>query len=116
MSEPMRITFKKRFFNEAYLPYLKNTSRFLLFYGGAGSGKSVFAIQRQIIKGLTSPEPRKTLVVRKVGATIRESIFAEFKKNLSAMKLLDHCKVSESNFTIILPNKSSFVFKPLDDP
>ncbi|WKV24100.1 terminase large subunit [Bacillus phage PSYJ-YH] len=64
---------------------------------------------------LRSPEPRKCLVVRKVGATIRESIFSEFKKNLSAMKLLDLCKVSESNFTITLPNKSQFIFKALDD-
>lgn len=113
---PLKISFKKRFFNECYLETLKNTSRLLLLYGGAGSGKSVWGVQRQVILYLKSPEPRKCLVVRKVGATIRESIFAEFKKNLSAMKILDHCKVSESNFTITLPNKAQFIFKALDDP
>lgn len=113
---PLKISFKKRFFNECYLETLKNTSRLLLFYGGAGSGKSVWAIQRQIILYLKSPVPRNCLVVRKVGSTIRASIFAEFKKNLRAMKLLDLCKVSESNFTITLPNKATFQFKALDDP
>lgn len=113
---PLRISFKKRFFNECYLETLKNTSRLLLFYGGAGSGKSVWAIQRQVILYLKSPEPRKCLVVRKVGSTIRESVFAEFKKILSSFHILDLCKVSESNFTITLPNKAQFIFKALDDP
>lgn len=113
---PITLKLKKRFFNEIYLPTLKNTSRLLLFYGGAGSGKSVWMVTRQIILYMKSPEPRKCLVVRKVGATIRESIFAEFKKNLSALKLLDFCKVSESNFTITLPNNAQFIFKPMDDP
>ncbi|ARO62401.1 PBSX family phage terminase large subunit [Bacillus cereus] len=114
--EPVKLQVKKRFFNEVYLPTLKNTSRQLLFYGGAGSGKSVWMVIRQILIYMRSPEPRKCLVVRKVGATIRESIFAEFKKNLSALQILDYCKVSESNFTITLPNGSQFIFKPMDDP
>jgi len=116
MAEPLKIVFKKRFFNEVYLPTLNNTNRLLLFFGGAGSGKSVWAFQRQVILYLKSPVPRKCLVVRKVGATIRESVFAELKKTLSSFNILDLCKVSESNFTITLPNGSQFIFKALDDP
>ncbi|MDR5022732.1 PBSX family phage terminase large subunit [Bacillus thuringiensis] len=112
MSE-IKLTIKKRFFNECYLPYLRNTSRLLVFYGGAGSGKSVFAVQRQIIKLLE--EKRKLLVVRKVTNTIRDSIFAEFKKGLSSFNILQHCKVSESNFSIKLPNGSEIIMKGTDD-
>lgn len=115
MNEPLRISFKKRFFNEVYLKTLNNKNRILIYYGGAGSGKSVFAFQRQVIKYLQSPEPRKCLVVRKVGATIRDSVFAQMKHTLSSFKILDRCKVSESNFTITLPNGSSFIFKAMDD-
>lgn len=110
----LKLTIKPRFFNKAYLPYLDNTSRLLVLYGGAGSGKSVFGVQRSIIK--LCKEKRKLLVIRKVGATIRESIFAEFKKGLATFGLLDLCKTSESNFAIKLPNGSEIVFKSLDDP
>ncbi|PHB23109.1 PBSX family phage terminase large subunit [Bacillus pseudomycoides] len=110
----INLTIKKRFFNECYLPYLRIKERLLVLYGGAGSGKSVFGVQRTVIK--CSKERRKVLVIRKVTNTIRESIFAEFKKCLSSFKLLDYCKVSESNFSIKLPNGSEFIFKGMDDP
>ncbi|WP_369124841.1 phage terminase large subunit [Bacillus cereus group sp. TH153LC] len=96
------------------MPYLKIPERLLVLYGGAGSGKSVFGVQRSVIKCLK--EKRKVLVVRKVTNTIRESIFAEFKKCLSSFGLYDHCKITESNFTIKLPNGSEFIFKGMDDP
>ena len=35
----IKLNIKKRFFNDAYLPYLKTTERVNVFYGGAGSGK-----------------------------------------------------------------------------
>ena len=116
MSTPLKITFKKRFFNKVYLPTLNNKNRILIYFGGAGSGKSVWAFQRQVIIYLRSPEPRKCLVIRKVGATIRDSVFAQMKHTLSSFGILDHCKVSESNFTITLPNGSQFIFKAMDDP
>lgn len=109
-----KVIIKKRFFNDVYLQYLRNQHRVTVFYGGAGSGKSVFAIQRQIIKALG--DERKCLVIRKFTITIRDSIFAEFQNQLSKFGLLEHCKVSLSNFTITLPNGSIFVFKGMDDP
>jgi len=87
----INITIKKRFFNECYLPYLNIKERLLVLYGGAGSGKSVFGVQRSVIKLLKNK--RKMLVVRKVTNTIRESIFAEFKKALSTFGILEHCKI-----------------------
>ena len=40
---------------EAILPYLKTNERVNVFYGGAGSGKSYFAVQKMLIKALESP-------------------------------------------------------------
>lgn len=114
MTQPLKIQFKKRFFNEIYLPTLNDNSHILVFYGGAGSGKSRWAFQRQVIRYLR--DKRKCLIIRKVGATIRESVFAEMKAVLSSYGILDLCKVSESNFTIKLPNGSEFIFKSIDDP
>lgn len=120
----VNITVKRDFFNDIFLKYplgdgttenlLTSTKRLIVLYGGAGSGKSRFGVQRSIYKALKSK--RKFLVVRKVTNTIRDSIFAEFKEVLSQFRLLEHCKVSESNFTIKLPNGSEFIFKGIDDP
>lgn len=97
-----------------YIPYLEDyKSRINVFYGGAGSGKSVFVTQKLIYKLLQSK--RKCLVVRKVGATIRASIFEEFKSRLSEMDILQYCKLNKSDMTIELPNGSIFLFRGLDD-
>ena len=43
----MQVTIPREAFNPLFRPYLTdNTHRYLILYGGAGSGKSVFAVQR----------------------------------------------------------------------
>lgn len=79
---------------------------------GAGSGKSYFVVQKMLIKALESP--RKMLVIRKVTATLRDSIFAEFISAISKFGLYNECKVITSLLTIELPNGSQFIFKGLD--
>lgn len=97
-----------------YLPYLSDyTCRINVFYGGAGSGKSVFITQKLIYKLLQSK--RKCLVVRKIGATIRASIFEEFKTRLSEMNIIQYCKINKTDMTIELPNGSIFIMRGLDD-
>lgn len=97
-----------------YIPYLEDYKRRInVFYGGAGSGKSVFVTQKLVYKCLKSK--RKCLVVRKIGATIRASIFEEFKSRLNEMGLLGYCKINKTDMTIELPNGSIFLFRGLDD-
>lgn len=108
------ININKSIFNNAYYPYLKDYSnRFEVYYGGAGSGKSHFVTQKLLLKALTSK--RKILVIRKVGATIKDSVFQLFLEILSQFKLTKYCYVNMTNFTIKLPNGSVFLFKGLDD-
>ncbi|MCR6516313.1 phage terminase large subunit, partial [Clostridium sp. LY3-2] len=106
----------KKCFNRTYLNELQNyKKRYNIFYGGAGSGKSHFVVQKMIFKYLKYGN-RKCLVVRKVSNTLRESIFALFKSVLGDWKLYEQCKVNKTDMTIELPNGSSFIFKGIDDP
>ncbi|MGL4572821.1 MAG: PBSX family phage terminase large subunit [Clostridium sp.] len=106
----------KKCFNRTYLNELQNyKKRYNVFYGGAGSGKSHFVVQKMLFKYLKYGN-RKCLVVRKVSNTLRESIFALFKSVLGDWKLYEQCKVNKTDMTIELPNGSSFIFKGIDDP
>ena len=105
----------KSLFNPVYLSSLEDYShRFNVFYGGAGSGKSQFVIQKMIFKYLKFAN-RKCLVVRKVDNTLRMSTFALFKSILADWQLYDQCQIRETLLTIVLPNGSEFIFKGLED-
>lgn len=67
-----------------------------------------------IYKYLKYPN-RRCLVIRKVGNTLRDSIYALFKSVLSDWHLYDKVKFTESILTITLPNGSEFIFKGLED-
>lgn len=112
----MRISLNinKAVFNEAYLPYLSDYShRFEVYYGGAGSGKSVFIAQKLLIKALRSK--RKILVMRKVGATLKDSCWQLILDSLVQFHIYDKCICNKSTFSIELPNGSIFLFKGMDD-
>lgn len=115
---PVRLTVPPRIFNEAYLPYLYNKPqgkhRTMVFFGGAGSGKSKFVVQNTILKGLASK--RKFLVTRKVDNTIRDSIFQEYKTALQEFGIYELCDVKASYMTIKLPNGTEYIFKGMEDP
>lgn len=63
--------------NDIYLAALHNANRYLVLYGGAGSGKSVFASQK-VLSRVMMERGHRILVVRKVAATLRESVFKRF--------------------------------------
>lgn len=111
----MEIRLKKKIFNPVYFPHLMDYSkRYEVYYGGAGSGKSVFIAQKLVYRALRSK--RKILVLRKVNSTTKNSTFALLLKTLSDWKLINYCKVNKSDFTIALPNDSQFLCMGLDDP
>ena len=88
----IRLNINPDIFNDIYLNYplsdgsTKNMrddykTRTIVFYGGGGSGKSKFAVQRTVLKCLkfSGTRKRKVLVVRNILNTVRDSVFAEFK-------------------------------------
>ena len=111
---PINLKLSKKLFNDIYLPHLLDYSkRYEIFFGGAGSGKSVFISQKLIVKACK--QVRKILVIRKYGTTLNDSVFQLILDQLKKWQLLEHCKINLSTHTIILPNGSMFLFKGLDD-
>ena len=95
----VNIKISKKVFNDVYIPYLDNTDRYLLFYGGGSSGKSFFIAQRYIYK-LLHASRCNLLVVRQTGDTNRKSTFPLLKQVISAWNLSEHFKVNESDMRI----------------
>lgn len=111
----MKIKINTDIFNPVYLPYVQDYShRYEIFKGSAASGKSYFVAQKLIIKALTSR--RKILALRKVGTTVRDSIWTMFIDILTQFQIIDDCTVNKSTFTLELPNGSQILCKGLDDP
>ena len=110
----INLNISKKIFNDVYFPHLMDYSnRYEIYYGGAGSGKSVFVCQKLLIKACKSK--RKVLVIRKYGTTLKDSVFQLFVDMLKKWGLYSYCKVNLSTYTIVLPNDSVFLFKGLDD-
>jgi len=111
----INIKISKKVFNDVYLPYLNNTDRYLVFYGGGSSGKSYFIGQRYIYK-LMHPTRCNLLVVRQTGDTNRRSTFPLLKQVISNWNLSEHFKVNESDMRIICKLTGNEVaFAGLDD-
>lgn len=111
----MKLIIHKNIFNDIYLPHLKDfTKRYEIYYGGAGSGKSYFVAQKLVIKALT--DRRKVLVLRKVGRTVKNSVFQLILDTLDLLHIKDKCKINKTDFSIELPNGSIFLCSGLDDP
>lgn len=110
----INLKLSRSIFNEVYMPHLMDYSkRYEVYYGGAGSGKSVFIGQKLVAKACKYV--RKVLVIRKYGTTLKDSVFQLIVDNLKKWQLYEHCTINLSTYTIVLPNGSMFLFKGLDD-
>ena len=73
----IKLNIARSLFNDAYYPYLFDYShRYEVYYGRAGSGKSVFITQKILCKACTSK--RKVLIIRKYATTLKDSVFQLF--------------------------------------
>lgn len=110
----INLNLKKTIFNDVYYPHLLDYSkRYEVYYGGAGSGKSVFIAQKLLFKAIRNK--RKVLVIRKYGTTLKDSVFQLIIDTLKKWQIYLYCKINLSTYTILLPNGSIFLFKGLDD-
>jgi len=108
-----RVSVPAHAFNACYLPYLTAQQRYQIFFGGAGSGKSVFVATRCMLDALCG---RSTLVVREVARTLRQSSFAEIEKAIARFGVQQHFKVRSSEMTITcLLSGAQILFAGLDD-
>lgn len=110
----MKLNLNKKLFNDLFWNLKEDKNRFIINYGGAGSGKSYTQSQLEIFKCLT--EKHKTLVIRKISTTLQDSVCALFLQILSDWKLNNYYTFNkvEKRFTFV--NGSQIVCKGLDDP
>ena len=110
----IELNISPKIFNDTYFPHLQDYSkRYEIYYGGAGSGKSVFLTQKLLIKAMA--RRRKVLVIRKFATTLKDSVFQLFIDTLKQWNIYSYCKINLSTYTITLPNESIILFKGLDN-
>lgn len=97
------------------MDFLETKYRYEVYYGGAGSGKSVFIAQKYIYR-ILKRKLLNLLVVRQTGDTNRDSTFALLKQVINKWNLKEHFKVNESDMRITCKlNGNAIIFKGLDD-
>lgn len=104
-------------YNAVYIPLFENKSEFIHLFGSAGSGKSRFAAQKEIVLSFDSVRrDRKTLIIRKIATTLKDSVYAELKTVIYDWGLEKFFDIFKSPLGLV--NKLTgvtFVFIGLDD-
>ena len=97
------------------LKWLQDKSiRHIILYGGSSSGKT-YSIA-QIVLILTMWEGTNHLVMRKVGASIRDTVYQDFKTAADQLRITPLFKFNDSNKIITcMENGARIVFKGCDD-
>jgi phage terminase large subunit len=109
----MNLEIKKSWINDIYHnDFGDYSTKFQIMYGGGGSGKSHYVVQKIIVKALKSK--RNILIIRKTRASIKDSIYKLFCRILTDMKLIDFVKINKTDLEITLPTGSTIIFKGLD--
>lgn len=115
MAEHVAIHLPQEVFTPKFYPLLQEEDhRYLVLYGGAGSGKSVFAAQRFLYRLLSRPLCN-LLVVRAVAATHRDSTYALFRQIMAQWGVSQLFTCRETDLRITCKNGNMAVFKGLDD-
>lgn len=92
-----------------------STKRFVINYGGTAAGKSFSAAQKEVI--CADAASIKTLVIRKVGNTLRDSVIPSFRSRIEEMGLTDSFAYNKTDRTLThKETDSQIVFRGLDDP
>lgn len=107
-------TYRDELFNPLFGQIQKARNRFVINYGGSGSGKSYSQTQYEITRCLMGNE--KLLVIRKVSTTLKDSVISLFTSILSAWGLNDYYTENKSTQFITFKNGSQILFKGMDDP
>ena len=101
--------------NYIYYPLFWDRSRYLVLYGGADSGKSVFAAQKIIFRCLTEKNHR-FLLLRKVQRTIKNSQFQAIKEMVYLHGLEKAFRFIPSSLEIHAINNNVILGAGIDDP
>ena len=112
----INLNIKKDVFLPCYQPYISDySSRYNVYYGGRGSGKTRFVITKLLVKGLK--ERRMILLMRKTTANCKWSVWKELKEAVERFKLTPYFVFRETDYSAICTiNGTMFKCTGLDDP
>lgn len=108
------ISIPKKAFNDSFYYLLDRMERYIVLYGGAGSGKSFFIGERYIYKILTSKR-MNLMVVRNTGKSNRDSTFALFNQVINKWNLNQLFQINKGDMRITCINGNEVIFQGLDD-
>lgn len=101
-------------FNSCYLRRLEDQTPTQIFYGGASSGKSFFAVGQRVVYDLLKGG-RNYLICRQVARTIKNSVYNEVTKTIKQWGVQGLFRINKSEFTITCNNGYQILFAGLDD-
>lgn len=89
--------------------------RFVINYGGTAAGKSFSAAQKEVI--CATKHNIKTLVIRKVGNTLRDSAIPSFRNRIEEMGFAEEFAYNKTDRTLTHKETGAqIIFRGLDDP
>lgn len=99
-----------------YQPYVEDYSfRYNVYWGGRGSGKTKFIMQKLMIKGLK--EKRLILLMRKETNKLRDSVWKELLEIIEDFKLTPYFTINKTEFRATCNiNGTEFKCLGLDEP
>lgn len=100
--------------NPLFSPIKKTDKRYILPYGGSGSGKSVFVAQ-YLIESCIKDGREKVLLVRNVQSDVRESNFRTIVKVLKKTGLSEEVDILEQQMKIRFKNGARMIGVGLQD-
>lgn len=99
--------------NAVYVPYLSKPQYTQIYFGGASSGKSFFIAQKIILDNL---QGINWLICRKVGATIRKSVYNQVVKTIYALGVGWMYNINKSEMVLTCrANGKQIMFVGLDN-
>lgn len=112
----IHLNINKNVFLPCYQPYVNDYSnRYNVYYGGRGSGKTIFVLQKLLIKGLK--EKRTILLMRKTTVSCKFSVWKELKEAVDRFKLTKYFTFYETDYSAVCKlNGTVFKCSGLDNP
>jgi len=101
-------------YNETFEDFFKTRARFAVLFGGSGSGKSVAAAQKMLMRAVNEPNTRH-LITRKLKSTIKESVFKNMKQIILDSDLMPYVKTNSTDMSFTFFNGSEIITSGLDD-
>lgn len=112
----IQLNIDKNVFLPVYQPYIFDyQKRYNIYYGGRGSGKTRFVMDKLVIKGLK--EKRNILLMRKTTVSCKFSVWKELKDSINRLNLTKYFTFYETDYSAVCSiNNTTFKCGGLDNP